>query len=773
MSNSQTSNLKEKNVESLSLDEKRALLAQLLWQSANEQSVTYQLSYGQQALWFLHQIDSEFSAYNTNFAAVIREGLNIPLLQSALQALLDRHPSLRTTYSLQDGVLKQRVHAQTEVDFTVIDVRHYSDQQLREEMLQEARARFDLESGPLMRVCLYQKADNEDYLLMTNHHIVLDYWSLAVMLDDLAQLYRSKLMGEKTQLPSLTTDYASFVRYQKALIEGEDGARLKGYWERRLSGSLFSSQWLGKSKKTNQLKEYKSYLFNFDDELVVRMKEQCKSLNTTLYTYMLSVFNLLLSFYTGQEELMVGSPTAGRNRAEFERVVGYFVNPVLLLSHIDWNQSFQEVLGHIRQVVLEAMEHQDYPFPLLVEQFQPMRDSKQSPLIEVMFAFQKAPRLEDQGLTSFILGDQNAKLNLGGLILEPLGLPQQEGQFDLTLHIDSVKLAAALQYNTSIYDSSMIERMAMHFQILLEQIVDNPDTRLSDLSMLTEEERHQLLVEWNDTAVEFPQELLIHQLFEEQVNKNPDAEAVWFEGQRMSYAELNAKANQLAHYLQDNGIQSGDHIGICLERSPDMIISVLGVLKAGAAYVPLDPTHPKERFTHILNDASVALVLTATKLVERLPEEACSVILMDQAHSQMDKYSVISPEIGSRAEDLAYIIYTSGSTGTPKGVMVQHRAVVNLIDWVNTTFGMNEQDKVLWVTSLGFDLSVYDLFGLLAAGGSIRIVPEAEVRDPERLLALLDEEGITFWDSAPAAMQQLAPLLHHNRENARGRANTN
>ena len=231
---------------------------------------------------------------------------------------------------------------------------------------------------------------------------------------------------------------------------------------------------------------------------------------------------------------------------------------------------------------------------------------------------------------------------------------------------------------------------------------------------------------------------------------------------------MNAKANQLAHYLQDSGIRSGDHIGICLERSPDMIIAVLGVMKAGAAYVPLDPTHPKDRLTHILNDASVALVLTAAKLVERLPEEACPVILMDQAHSQMDKHSVTSPEIGSRAEDLAYIIYTSGSTGTPKGVMVQHRAVVNLIDWVNTTFGMNEQDKVLWVTSLGFDLSVYDLFGLLAAGGSIRIVPEAEVRDPERLLALLDEEGITFWDSAPAAMQQLAPLLHHNRENARG-----
>ena len=798
-------------------DDERLQLARMMWKAARGELETGPLSYGQQAMWFIHQMEPLDAAYNTHFAARIVAGIDVAAMRQAFQGLVDRHGVLRTSYRLQGDVPEQRVEAAAEVAFREVQAVGWTEERLRAVLIEETRRPFDLTTGPVMRVHLYHLPFDQAVLLVTIHHIAIDYWSLAVLLDDFRRLYTGQ------PLPALAAGYDKFVRWQREFISSPRGVQSGDYWHDRLSGELPLLQFVKTASAAPPLADAHSsgtFIFQLDRHLAERLKLLGQSLGATLFTVLLAAFNVMLGRYTHQDDIVVGTPTAGRNRPEFEAVVGYLVNAVVIRTAIPALQPFAEYVRQVRQDVLEAMEHQDYPFPLVVQELQPLRHLKRTPLIRAMFAFQKAPRLEEQGLTSFILGAPGSKLQFGDMELRPLDLPQQEGQFDLTLHLDATSLAGAIQYDTALFDRDAIERMASHYETLLAGIAADPNCRIGELPMLTPGELAEL-ERWNATAAPYERTACIHQLFERQVARAPQAEAIRCGETRISYRSLNERANRLAHYMQAEGIGAGSRVGICLPRTPELIVVALAALKAGAAYVPLDPSHPAERLGDVLTDAGASLVLTDERHAERLTEglaavqgrradsagagadtsdqervlgqvqgadsgptreagcsqpceapEPIRLLCIDREAKAIAAAPSSAPVCAAdpdAAERLAYIIYTSGSTGKPKGVMVQHRPVINLITWANTSFGMSERDRVLWVTSLGFDLSVYDLFGVLAAGGSICIADEQEVRDPERLLTLLEREEITFWDSAPAALQQLAPLLEEQVEPSRGR----
>lgn len=745
------------HMDPMTVEEKRQLLAKLLWESAREAEEILPLSYGQQALWFLYQLEPENPAYNIHFAGRITSGADPEELRRAFQAIVDSHAALRSTYALVDGVPLQTIHENVELPFEVIDATDLEWEALRECLREEYRRPFDLERGPVLRLKLYRRAAEEYIMLLTIHHIAVDYWSLVVILDELSTLLPAAEQEEaKTAVPAVP--YKEYVRWQKAKISGPEGERLWTFWQEALPGGIKTVELPVTSKTPNQKHDGATYLFQLDAELVAGLKALSKSTGVTLYTILLTAFQILLGRYSGQNEVIVGSPTSGRSQTQFESVVGYFVNLVLLRADFRDNPTFADLLARMRKTVIEAIDHQDFPFPLLVERLSPNREASRSTPIRAVFALQKAPRLEEQGMSAFMMGNPDARLQLGKLVIEPIDLPQQEGQFDLNLHMDAQTLTGALQYRPSIFDRSTIAQMAKHLQVLLGAIVCNPDARISELPILTEEERQQF-AQWNDTATPYPEDVSIHQLFESQAAKRPEAVALLYRDEQLTYRELNEWANQIAHSLIEAGIKPGDRVGIMMERSMKMVISALAVLKAGGAYVPLDPAYPTERHAYILKNADVKLLLTNVEAELDMAPSGCRELQWETLHQAALQASKANPDIVFTKEQLAYIIYTSGSTGTPKGVVVRHQPVINLFDWVNKTFAVGEADRMLWITSLGFDLSVYDLFGMLAAGGSIRIADEEEVREPERLLAYLDSGEITFWDSAPAALQQLVPFL--------------
>ncbi|MEW9701481.1 amino acid adenylation domain-containing protein [Paenibacillus sp. SI8] len=716
------------------------------------------LSFGQRALWFIYQLSPESSSYNMHFAARTTSEVNTAALQSAFAALMARHPALRTTYAIQHGTPMQKVHERMPVPFEQINAADQEEETFRQSLTDELHAPFDLEKGPVFRVKLFNRP-GEQVILANFHHIAIDFWSLAVILDELCVLYAAKEFGMDAALPPLTATYIDFIQWQNELLSGPQAKRSWDYWQVQLGGELPKLNFPPVRSKRKDLAA--TYKFQINPALGRELEILGKKLGITLNTILLSAYQILLSRYTGQHDVIVGTPVAGRSRSDFRGVVGYFVNPIVVRSDLGSDPVCNQYLGQVWNKLLASIEHQDYPFPLLVEKLQPERDSNHSPIIQSLFVYQRAPRLEANELTSFIIGDPNARLAWGGLTLEPLDLPQLEGQFDLTLQVDATSLLAGFQYKTDLFDETTVARMAEHYLNLLKGIAVQPDRKLSELPMLGEQERRQLLAEWNDTAKEYTRDEKMHRIFEEQAERNPGALAVLWGEKRWSYMELNEQANQLAHYLRSKGVSSDTRVAICMERSWEMVVGLLAILKAGGAYVPLDPAYPAERLAYIVENAEATVLLTQSGLTARLQSYGGQRVCVDLETTAIREESVHNLE---GAGELAYIIYTSGSTGTPKGVMVRHQPVINLIEWVNKTFEVGESDRVLWTTSYGFDLSVYDLFGLLAAGGSIRIANEDEVRDPERLLDELCNGGITFWDSAPAALQQLVPFLDEQAE---------
>jgi amino acid adenylation domain-containing protein len=703
----------------------------------------YPLSTGQQSLWFMHQLAPESSAYNLAFASRIHSALDVDALRRAFQALVDRHPSLRTTFASIQGEPLQQISSAVEVSFRFEDATGLSEAELNERLVGEAQRPFNLEAGPLMRVNLLRRSAAEHVVLLTLHHIIADFWSLAVLIHELGILYGAEREGTPLHLAPLAVPYTGYIRWQTEMLGGAEGERLWTYWRKRLGGELPVLNLAGdKPRPPVQTYRGASHPFMLSAETRRRLKALSREHGATLYMTLLAAFQVLLQRYTGQADILVGSPTAGRNWTELGSLIGYFVNPIVLRADLRDDPTFEEFLERTRRNSLKDFEHQAFPFAELVKRLQPDRDPSRSPLFQVMFALQKAHLLDKEGLSSFALGETGVRIKVGGLDLESMALEQRVAQFELVLLMAEVDdgLLGSLQYNVDLFEHSTVVRMTGHFQTLLEDLLAHPGKRISDLQILTEAERAQLAA-WNETRADNPDGSLIHQLCEAQAARTPDAPAVAHAGRTLSYRELNEQANQVAHHLLSLGVGPGALVGVLMERSPEMIVALLGILKAGAAYVPLDPAYPQQRLAFMLEDAAAPVLITQKHLAAPLALRGTKVWSIDD---EWRRLSAENPAVAVGAGDRAYVIYTSGSTGRPKGVQVQHGSLLNLVYWHRRAYEVSASDRATQLAGVGFDASVWEIWPYLSAGASLHMVDDETRGMPSKLRDWLVAQGITI-----------------------------
>ncbi|MFP4120964.1 amino acid adenylation domain-containing protein [Coleofasciculus sp.] len=720
---------------------KRELLAQLLQNKAT-QSQRFPLSFAQQRLWFLDQLQPGLSAYNIATALRITGSLNIPALEQSLNEIVRRHEVLRTTFTTVNNQPFQCIAPSLTLTLPLVDLRQLPpderEVEVRRRANEEAQYPFNLAGDPLLRATIL-KLDAEDYMvLFTMHHIISDGWSMGVLIQEVAAVYEAFCVGKPSPLPELPIQYADFAVWQREWLQGQVMETELAYWQQQLSNppSLLQLP-TDYPRPAIQTGQGATQFFSLSPNLTEALKALSRQENVTLFMTLLAAFMTLLHRYTGQDDILVGSPIANRNRAEVEGIIGFFVNTLVLRNHLSGNLSFRELLSQVREVCLGAYAHQNLPFEKLVEALNLERNLSHNPLFQVMFALQNAPQ-ED--------------LAISGLTVSPLRVETGTAQFDLSLNLVETEqgLIGSLNYSTDLFESATITRMVGHFQTLLESIVANPNQGLGKIGLLTAKEQQQLLVEWNDTHTDYPKDQCIHQLFEVQVERTPDAVAVVCKDQPLTYRELNARANQLAHYLQRLGVKPEVLVGICVERSLEMIVGVLGILKAGGAYVPLDPAYPQERLTHILSDSQVSVLLTQQRLVSKLDKHHACVVLLDADWHVLAQQSQGNPVSAVQPENLAYVIYTSGSTGTPKGVAIAHYSTVVLLNWARTVLAQEDLAGVLASTSICFDLSVFELFVPLSWGGKIILVENVL-----HLPTLPANQEVTLVNTVPSAIAEL------------------
>ena len=550
------------------------------------------LSFAQQRLWFLDQLEPGSAVYNVPGALRIKGSLDAEVLERCFNEIVRRHEALRTTFSTVEEEPVQVIAASANVSLPVIDLSRFSETEREDEARRLAREEadkpFDLRQGPLFRTALIRLGKYDHVLLLTLHHIVSDGWSMGVLYRELSALYQAFANEEPSPLADLPIQYADFAVWQRDWLRGEVLENQLSYWKKQLDGIPAVLNFpTDRPRPARQSYRGARQSIELSSELTQGLKTLSRKEGVTLYMTLLAAFQILLHRYTGQDDIVVGSPIANRNRIEIEGLIGFFVNTLVLRTDHSGNPTFRELLRRVRETALEAYAHQDLPFEKLVEELRPDRDLSRSPLFQAMFVFQNAP-----------VGELNCK----GLNVSPMRMAGETTKFDLTLSVNegAPGLRAGLQYRTDLFDDATITRFLGHFKILLEGIVANPEQRISDLPILSEAEKHQVLVEWNETKRDYPKDKCVHQLFEEQVKRTPETVAVVFEDQQLTYRELNSQANQLAHYLKKLGVGPETLVGICVERSLEMIVGLLGILKAGGAYVPLDPGYPKERLGFML-----------------------------------------------------------------------------------------------------------------------------------------------------------------------------
>jgi amino acid adenylation domain-containing protein len=611
----------------------------------------------------------------------------------------------------------------------------------------EANRPFNLEQEPLLRGEVLQVGETEYLLLLTMHHIISDGWSLGVFVRELTELYQAFCTGKPPVLPELPVQYADFAVWQRQWLTGEILETQLDYWKEQLKNAPNLLE-LPTDRARPAVQTFRGgyYYAAFSKELSAELAILGKRAGVTLFMTLFAAFQTLLYRYSGQEDIVVGTPIAGRNRQELEGLIGFFVNTLVLRTDLGGNPSFEQLLNRVREVALQGYTHQDLPFEQLVEALQPTRDLSYTPLFQVMFA------LDDAGVPSMELLD---------LAVSSYSVESVTAKFDLTLSMENTAdgLVAEWEYNSDLFDETTIVRMAAHFQTLLEGIVANSKQAISELPLLTPGERQQLLVEWNNTAKDYPQEKCIHQLFEEQVERTPDAVAVVFEEKQLTYRELNAKANQLAHYLQSLGVEPEVLVGICVERSVEMIIGLLGILKAGGAYVPLDPNYPSERLAFMLEDSSVPVLLTQERLVEKLPQHSACVVCLDSDWEKIAVHSKENPSIPVKPENLAYVIYTSGSTGKPKGVLIQHESLVNYTTVASAEYRIQKCDRILQFSSISFDVSAEEIYTSLTSGATLVLRTASMLDSIEGFLQKCKNWEITVMALPTAYWHELTAFL--------------
>ena len=701
----------------------KQILAQITTQDARS-SVTispfekttaeHPLSFAQQRLWFINKLEPNSPAYNIALAIRIKGQLNEVALAQSLKEIIRRHKVLRTSFKALNGEPVQVILEREAEDRGRYFPLPNSESEIQSFLVQESQQPFDLAEVGLFRTKLLRLDAEESILIITMHHIIFDGWSAGVLIREVAALYKAFLTGEPSPLPELTIQYVDYAYWQREWLKGEILESQLAYWKQQLGGNLPVLN-LPTDYPRPPVSTFRGARQTLVLPEVLRggIKELSQQEGVTLFMILLAAFKTLLFRYTHQDDILVGSPIANRNLAEIPGMIGFFVNTLVLRSNLSGNPCFKELLKRIRRVALDAYSHQDLPFEKLVEELQPDRSLSHTPLFQVMFALQNFPM---------------PNLEVAGLNFQVQEVDTGTAKFDLTLFVEDRgrELVAIFEYNTDLFKATTITRMLGHFQTLLEGIVANPNQRLSDLPLLTKVERNQLLIEWNQTRTDSSHNLCIHELLEKQVKRTPDAVAVIFGNQQLTYRELNQRANQLAHYLQKLGVKPEVFVGICVERSIEMLVGLLGILKAGGAYVPLDSTYPKERLAFMLEDARAPVLLTQQRLLEIIPFHSGKVVCLDTNWQEIGKEISENSVSNVCADNLAYVIYTSGSTGKPKGTLIHHRGLVNYLTWCTKAYSVEQGEGSPVHSSISFDMTITGLFSPLLVGRKVELLPEGK-----------------------------------------------
>ncbi|MEH2072606.1 MAG: amino acid adenylation domain-containing protein [Nostoc sp.] len=670
------------------------------------------LSLAQQGLWFFQQLESQSSVYN-EFACIQLKGvLNLAALEKSLNEIIRRHESLRTCFEILNEQPVQVIHPTLTVKLPVVNLSNLPQalqnaevEQLTAEIAQKP---FDLAFSPLLRAMLLQIGEQEHLLLLVIHHIVCDGWSIQILNQELAVLYESFCAEKSSPLSKLPIQYADYSIWQRQWLQGERETTQLSYWKQQLADAPTTLA-LPTDRQRPPIQSFQGATspFKLSPRLTSMLKSLSNQQGVTLFMTLLAAFQAQLYRYTNQEDICVGSPIANRNHTNIEGLIGFFVNTLVLRTDLSRNPSFLELLGRVREVCVGAYAHTDIPFERVVAELHPERNLSHTPLFQVMFALQE---------------DSKKDLVLPGLTLKWLDNHSQTAKFDLTLFVMDAKseLWGFWEYNTDLFDAATIERMNGHLINLLEAIVTDPQKRLSDLPLLTNAEQQTLLGKWNDTTTNYSEEKCIHELFEAQVERTPDALAVVFEEEQLTYRELNLRANQLAHHLQALGVKPEVLVGLCTERSIEMIIGLLAILKAGGAYVPIDPTYPQQRLALVLNNAQLTILLTQQNLLAKLPAHTAKVLCLDEIHWQGISSAIPqNPVNQTNPLNIAYVIYTSGSTGIPKAVTIQHQSLVNFVQAAITQYELQPQDRILQFASISFDAACEEIFPCLLHGATL------------------------------------------------------
>jgi amino acid adenylation domain-containing protein len=703
------------------------------------------VSHTQQRLWFMKQMEPTSSTYNVANSFRMEGQLHTQALEQALRDLVTRHESLRTRFITVEGRPRCVIETQVAPHLEHIDISHLPESQREAEaervVAEVARRPILLERAPLMRLVLVRVDARVHYFCFVFDHIVCDGLSIGIFVVELQALYAQYVTGQPANLPPMPVQYLDYAEWQRRWLAGGALAEHLAYWKEQLR-PLSSSLQLPTDRHRPKLQTFNGarLLKYFPPQLSVQLKALARAEGATLYMVLLAAFKVLLYRYSGDELIAVGSATANRNRPEVDRVIGFFANNVVMLGDLSRDPTVREMLGRVKDTALKAYAHQNMPFDVLVDAVSSRRELDHSPLFQVMFV-----------LHSLMMD----RIDLAGLNCKLVELDIKSARFDLSVDVFDVAqgLRVYFEYNTDLFNTESIDRMMDHFQMVLEGFVADPGARIRQLPLLRSEERVQLTRDWNRTETEYPRDATVHGLFEAQARRTPQAEAVRFGDASLTYEQLDRRANRLANRLQALDVRPESLVGVCVERSLDMVVALLGVLKAGAAYVPLDPAFPKDRLEFMIRDASLKTVVTQSNLMGLLDSDVCALCV----DTQLDNASDERPQdaVATSADSIAYVIYTSGSTGQPKGVQLEHRSVVNFLSSMHRQPGIDSKDIVLSVTTLSFDIAGLEIFGPLTAGGSVVIADRATALDGQRLMALIDESDATVMQATPATWRLL------------------
>jgi len=725
------SDLKDnENIQKLSAQEKLALLKSQLLDKTKKEDVTFQMTYGQKALYFLYLNTPESTAYNVAFSVRIKSHLNIPALKKSFQRILNRDQCLRSNFKIENGKPVQTVSGFKDIFFRSEDHSEKSEKDIKEIINSYHRTPFDLENGDVFKVYLVKVSDENYILLISVHHIACDGWSIGTMLNELKQFYYAESDNLQISFSPLQKKYSDYVNFLEDFIKSEKGNEQWLYWETELKGDLPYLN-LTPDKHRPAVQTYNGateYLF-LEKELEDKLKAISKSEGTTLFVTLLTAFFVFLYKYCGQEEIIVGLPTAGRTNTEFDKVIGYFINPVAVRAIVDPENSIADFLKQVKKKVLYAVANQDYPFPLIVEKILNKRDPSRSPVFQTFFGMQKIQQ-SDEIQELIVYGNDNVEVNWGSLKLQPYYLTQQDGQFDLTVEFieGENSFSGAFKYNADIFNKDTIISMKENFITLLKNIVSDSEKSLKDLKILSDAEESKILNQWNDTETLIIEQTPVYHSIKKIADLYPDNTAVISDESEISFKKLVERSGKLTNHLIRKGVKPKDLICICMERSLDLVISILGILKAGAAYVPVDPSYPQNRIDHMIKDSGSKFILTQRSVSEKLRSDNSEILIADESNLEiMDENSEV-PDINVTLEDPAYVIYTSGSSGIPKGVLISHRSLANHMQWMINEFGFDSNVCVLQKTPFSFDASVWEFYLPLMTGGKLVMAkPEAHM----------------------------------------------